>query len=71
MGRMRGWYSMSGKTIIEKILSEHSGEDARAGDRVWADLDLAVVRDFGGPNVVLEYEKQLGDKPVWIRRRSP
>ncbi len=56
---------MSGKTVIEKILSDHSGEDARAGDRVWADLDLAVVRDFGGPNVVLEYEKQLADKPVW------
>jgi 3-isopropylmalate/(R)-2-methylmalate dehydratase large subunit len=56
---------MSAKTIIEKILSEHSGQDAWAGDRVWADLDLAVVRDFGGPNVVLEYEKQMGDKPVW------
>ena len=56
---------MSGKTIIEKILSDHSGEDARAGDRVWAELDLAVVRDFGGPNVVLEYEQQLDDKPVW------
>jgi 3-isopropylmalate/(R)-2-methylmalate dehydratase large subunit len=56
---------MSGKTIVEKILSEHCDEDALAGDRVWADLDLAVVRDFGGPNVVLEYEKQLGDRPVW------
>lgn len=56
---------MSGKTIIEKILSEHSHRDAWGGDRVWADLDLAVVRDFGGPNVVLEYEKQMGDKPVW------
>jgi 3-isopropylmalate/(R)-2-methylmalate dehydratase large subunit len=60
---------MSGKTIIEKILSDHSAEDARAGDRVWADLDLAVVRDFGGPNVVLEYEKQLGDRPVWDPQR--
>lgn len=56
---------MSGKTIVEKVLSEHSGQDAWAGDRVWADLDLAVVRDFGGPNVVLEYERQVGDKPVW------
>ena len=56
---------MSCKTIIEKILSQHSGEDTWAGDRVWADLDLAVVRDFGGPNVVLEYEKQMGDRPVW------
>lgn len=60
---------MRGKTIIEKILSAHSGEDARSGDRVWAELDLAVVRDFGGPNVVLEYEKQLGDKPVWDPER--
>ncbi len=56
---------MSGKTVVEKILSEHSRQDAWAGDRVWADLDLAVVRDFGGPNVVLEYEKQVDDKPVW------
>jgi 3-isopropylmalate/(R)-2-methylmalate dehydratase large subunit len=60
---------MSGKTIIEKILSDHSGEDARAGDRVWAELDLAVVRDFGGPNVVLEYEQEVGDKPVWDPQR--
>jgi 3-isopropylmalate/(R)-2-methylmalate dehydratase large subunit len=56
---------MSGKTIVEKILSVHAGTDARAGDRVWADLDLAVVRDFGGPNVVLEYEEQLDGRPVW------
>ncbi len=56
---------MPGRTIVEKILSEHSRQDAWAGDRVWADLDLAVVRDFGGPNVVLEYEKQMGDRPVW------
>lgn len=56
---------MSGMTIIEKILSEHSGKNAWAGDRVWADLDLAVVRDFGGPNVVLEYETQMDDSPVW------
>jgi len=60
---------MSGKTIIEKILSAHSGEEASSGDRVWAELDLAVVRDFGGPNVVLEYEKQLGDRPVWDPER--
>lgn len=56
---------MSGKTIVEKILSRASGTDAVAGDRVWANLDLAVVRDFGGPNVVLEYEQQMGDTPVW------
>jgi 3-isopropylmalate/(R)-2-methylmalate dehydratase large subunit len=60
---------MSGKTIVEKILSEHAGQDAWAGDRVWADLDLAVVRDFGGPNVVLEYERQMADRPVWDPQR--
>jgi len=56
---------MTGKTIVEKILSRASGTDATAGDRVWANLDLAVVRDFGGPNVVLEYAQQMGDTPVW------
>ena len=48
---------MAGKTIIEKILSKASGKDVCAGDRVWAEVDLAVVRDFGGPNVVLEFDE--------------
>lgn len=48
---------MSGKTIIEKILSKASGKDVSACDRVWADIDLAVIRDFGGPNAVLEFDE--------------
>jgi 3-isopropylmalate dehydratase large subunit len=48
---------MKGKTIIEKILSKASGKDVRANDRVWAKVDLAVIRDFGGPNAVLEFDK--------------
>jgi homoaconitate hydratase family protein len=48
---------MAGKTIIEKILSKASGKDATAGDRVWADVELAVIRDFGGPNAVLEFDE--------------
>lgn len=48
---------MKGKTIIEKILSKASGKDVRANDRVWAEVDLAVIRDFGGPNAVLEFDK--------------
>lgn len=48
---------MSGKTIIEKILSRASGQDVCAGDRVWAEVDLTVIRDFGGPNAVLEFDK--------------
>jgi len=47
---------MAGKTIIERILSKGSGKDVIAGDRVWADVELAVIRDFGGPNAVLEFE---------------
>ena len=48
---------MAGKTVIEKILARASKQEVKTGDRVWAEIDLAVVRDFGGPNVVLEYEK--------------
>jgi 3-isopropylmalate/(R)-2-methylmalate dehydratase large subunit len=47
----------NGKTIIEKILSKASGKDVSANDRVWAEVDLAVIRDFGGPNAVLEFDK--------------
>jgi 3-isopropylmalate/(R)-2-methylmalate dehydratase large subunit len=48
---------MKGKTIIEKILSKASENDVFANDRVWAEVDLAVIRDFGGPNAVLEFDK--------------
>jgi homoaconitate hydratase family protein len=48
---------MKGKTIIEKILSKASGKDVSANDRVWVEVDLAVIRDFGGPNAVLEFDK--------------
>lgn len=48
---------MKGKTTIEKILSRASGKDVSANDRVWAEVDLTVIRDFGGPNAVLEFDK--------------
>jgi 3-isopropylmalate/(R)-2-methylmalate dehydratase large subunit len=48
---------MAGKTIIEKILTRACKGEVKAGDRIWAEVDLAVVRDFGGPNVVLEFEE--------------
>jgi homoaconitate hydratase family protein len=52
-------------TIIEKILSKGSGRKVSPSDRVWSRVDLAVIRDFGGPNVVIEYEKNFGSRPVW------
>ncbi|MFQ6060974.1 MAG: aconitase/3-isopropylmalate dehydratase large subunit family protein, partial [Thermoplasmata archaeon] len=33
-------------------------------ERLWVDVDLAVIRDFGGPNVILEYEENFGDRKV-------
>jgi 3-isopropylmalate/(R)-2-methylmalate dehydratase large subunit len=53
-----------GKTIVEKILSKASGTDAKAGDRVWAEVDIAQVRDFGGPNVALAFEEYTGGGKV-------
>jgi len=45
------------KTIVEKILSEHSGLDAHAGDIVVADIDAALVQDGTGPLAVQQLQK--------------
>jgi 3-isopropylmalate/(R)-2-methylmalate dehydratase large subunit len=41
-----------GKTLAEKILSEKSGTDAKAGDIVIAKVDLSFVQDTTGPLTV-------------------
>lgn len=52
-------------TIIQKIIARASGnEDVAVGDKVWCAIDLAAMRDFGGPNVVLDYREMFGDRPV-------
>jgi 3-isopropylmalate/(R)-2-methylmalate dehydratase large subunit len=53
-----------GKTIIEKIIQAHSDTPAKAGDIVWMRLDARTARDFGGANVVKNYQKHYGDAPV-------
>ena len=45
------------KTIVEKILSEHSGLDAHAGDIVVANIDAALVQDGTGPLAVQQLQK--------------
>jgi 3-isopropylmalate/(R)-2-methylmalate dehydratase large subunit len=45
-----------GKTLAEKILSEKSGADAKAGDIVIAKVDLAFVQDTTGPLTVRQFQ---------------
>jgi len=59
-----------GKTIIEKIIQDHTKEDVKPGNIVWMDLDIRSARDFGGPNVVRNYEKEYGDAPVADKKKT-
>lgn len=45
-----------GKTLSEKILSDKSGTDARAGDIVVAHIDLAFVQDTTGPLTIRQFK---------------
>jgi len=58
-----------GKTIIEKIIASHTDEPVEAGKVLWVNIDVATARDFGGPNVVKNYEREFGDTPVFDRER--
>jgi len=51
-----------GKTLAEKILSEKSGSDARAGDIVIAKVDLSFVQDTTGPLTVRTFQSSNMDK---------
>jgi 3-isopropylmalate/(R)-2-methylmalate dehydratase large subunit len=53
-----------GQTIIEKIIQNHTDEEAKQGQIVWMDLDVRSARDFGGPNVAKHYEREYGGEPV-------
>jgi 3-isopropylmalate/(R)-2-methylmalate dehydratase large subunit len=46
-----------GKTLSEKILSDKSGTDARAGDMVIARVDLAFVQDTTGPLTIRQFKE--------------
>jgi len=45
-----------GATIIERIITSHSGRDVSPGDIVDVGIDARVARDFGGANVVKNIE---------------
>lgn len=46
-----------GKTLAEKILSQKSGGDARAGDIVIAEVDLVFIQDTTGPLTVRQFQQ--------------
>ncbi len=58
---------MVGKTIAEKILSRHSGKDARAGQIVIADVDYVMVNDVTGPIAFRQYDS-LGTETMFKDR---
>ncbi|UCG42835.1 MAG: homoaconitate hydratase, partial [candidate division WOR-3 bacterium] len=45
------------QTLIEKILTRHSGTRAFAGDIVEFEVDARLARDFGGASVVRNIEQ--------------
>lgn len=59
-----------GQTIIEKIIQLHSKDEAVSGRIVWMDLDIRSARDFGGPNVVKNYEQEYGDSPLADKNKT-
>jgi 3-isopropylmalate/(R)-2-methylmalate dehydratase large subunit len=55
---------MMGKTIAEKILSDHSGKDAKAGDIVIAELDFMIGQD-GTSGIAIDVFNKMEGKKVF------
>ncbi|MCL2491811.1 MAG: 3-isopropylmalate dehydratase large subunit [Coriobacteriia bacterium] len=55
---------MAGKTIAEKIFSNHSGTDVRAGDIVVADVDFVMGQDGTSP-LAIRALKNMGADTVF------
>ncbi|RXT00619.1 3-isopropylmalate dehydratase large subunit [Ammoniphilus sp. CFH 90114] len=53
---------MSGKTMIEKILSKHAGIDARAGDIVICEVDAVMGTDGSTPMAIDYFHEMQGHK---------
>lgn len=51
------------RTIAEKILSAHSGTDAKPGDIVFCDIDVMMAHDANGP-LAVEAFRNLGGRKV-------
>lgn len=51
-----------GKTIAEKILSNHCGKEVRAGDLVLADVDFVMSQDGTSPLAIKAFNEMGGGK---------
>ncbi|MEA2006235.1 MAG: aconitase/3-isopropylmalate dehydratase large subunit family protein [Acidobacteriota bacterium] len=59
-----------GKSIIEKIIENHTQDDVSPGKVVWINLDVVSARDFGGPNVSKHYQREYGEASVFDRSKT-
>ncbi len=55
---------MAGMTMVEQLLSAHSGQAARAGDVVVSTVDVALALDASGP-LTLDYYEAMGGTAVF------
>ena len=51
-----------GKTIIEKIIADHTSEEVAPGNIIWMEIDVRSARDFGGANVVKNLQKNYSNE---------
>jgi 3-isopropylmalate/(R)-2-methylmalate dehydratase large subunit len=51
-------------TVIEKIIQNHTRQKVSLGKIVWIELDIRTARDFGGPNVIKNFQREYGEDPV-------
>ncbi len=54
--------SFLGKTITEKIFSEHLGRDVKSGEMVIAEVDVAMLQDGTGPLAIEEFDNLKFDE---------
>jgi 3-isopropylmalate/(R)-2-methylmalate dehydratase large subunit len=58
------------QTIIEKIIQAHTADEVAPGRIAWLGLDIRSARDFGGPNVVKNYEREYAGLPLADRTKT-
>ncbi|ADE57820.1 MULTISPECIES: 3-isopropylmalate dehydratase large subunit [Aminobacterium] len=57
-----------GKTIVEKIISSHCGQDVRAGDIAVVNVDLAMAHDSTA-SLAIQAFREYGEPHIWDASR--